>query len=153
MLVVIGEGYDDEEERHIAGFASILVDRPLSHTHPAGTPITIYDPKQLALTSANNNNNNNHNNNNNNPSASPTITPAHTSVALDGGTPAGLTPSGGTPLGVTPSESQDDHDHDIDDDDQSPPPYTPTCTPTRTGGSAAVDPESRSVRTHPCDIS
>ena len=53
MLVVIGEGLDDEEERHISGFASILVDHPLSHTHPVGTPINIYDPNQLSLTSAN----------------------------------------------------------------------------------------------------
>ena len=53
MLVVIGEGLDDEEERHISGFASILVDQPLSHTHPVGTTITIYDPNHLSLTSAN----------------------------------------------------------------------------------------------------
>ena len=53
MLVVIGEGLDDEEERLISGFASILIDQPLSHAHPVGTPITIYDPNQLALTSAN----------------------------------------------------------------------------------------------------
>ena len=43
MLVVIGEDLDDEEERHIAGIGSIVVDHPLSHTHPVGTPLTIYD--------------------------------------------------------------------------------------------------------------
>ena len=43
MLVVIGEGLDNEEMRLIVGFASILVDHPLSHTHPVGTPLTIYD--------------------------------------------------------------------------------------------------------------
>ena len=43
MLVVIGEGLDDEEERHISGFASIIVNHPLSHTHPVGTIVNIYD--------------------------------------------------------------------------------------------------------------
>ena len=43
MLVVIGEGLDNEEERLISGFASILVDRPLSHTHLVGTLLIIYD--------------------------------------------------------------------------------------------------------------
>ena len=43
MLVVIGEGLDAEEERYIAGFASILVNQTLSHFHPIGTLITIYD--------------------------------------------------------------------------------------------------------------
>ena len=126
MVVVIGEGLDNEEQRLISGFASILIDQPLTHAHPIGTPITIYDPKHLSSTSANNNNNNN----NNNPSSSSTVTPVHTSVALEGDTPVGLTPTGGTPLGVTPSESQDDHD---DDDDESPPPYTPSCTPNKQG--------------------
>ena len=51
MLVVIGDGNDNEEERHIVGFASILVDHPLSHAHPVGTIVTIYDPNQLALAS------------------------------------------------------------------------------------------------------
>ena len=43
MLVVIGEGLDNEEQRLIVGFASILVDQPLSHAHPIGTSITIYN--------------------------------------------------------------------------------------------------------------
>ena len=69
ILVVIGEGLAHEEKRLIVGFASILVDRPLSHTHPAGTSITIYDPHQLAVgfhsavtttTSTTNTNTNNH---------------------------------------------------------------------------------------------
>ena len=51
MLVVIGDGNDNEEERHIVGFASILVDHPLSHAHPVGTIVTIYDPNQLVHTS------------------------------------------------------------------------------------------------------
>ena len=51
MLVVIGEGHDHEEERHISGFASILIDHPLSHTHSVGTIVNIYDPDQLVLTS------------------------------------------------------------------------------------------------------
>ena len=49
MVVVIGDGYDNEEERQISGFASILIDHPLSHAHPVGTIVTIYDPNQLAL--------------------------------------------------------------------------------------------------------
>jgi hypothetical protein len=43
MLVVIGEGEDNEEERLISGFASILIDRPLSYTHFVGTLLVIYD--------------------------------------------------------------------------------------------------------------
>ena len=68
MLVVLGEGLGHEEKRLIVGFASILVDRPLSYTHPAGTSITIYDPHQLAVgfhsavtnTTTTNTNTNNH---------------------------------------------------------------------------------------------
>ena len=49
MSVVIGEGLAYEEKRVIVGFASILVDYPLSHTHPIGTPLTIYDPNHLSV--------------------------------------------------------------------------------------------------------
>ena len=49
MLIVIGEGLEHEEVRYITGFASILIDIPLSHTHPIGTIITIYDPNQFPL--------------------------------------------------------------------------------------------------------
>ena len=51
MLVVIGEGLNNDDERCIAGLASILVDQPLSRSYPIGTPVTIYDPNHLALTS------------------------------------------------------------------------------------------------------
>ena len=50
MLVVIGQGFNNEDERCIAGFASILVDQPLSRSYPTGTLITIYDPNHVALT-------------------------------------------------------------------------------------------------------
>ena len=50
MLVVIGEGISNDDERCISGLGSILVDRPLSRAYPIGTLITIYDPAHAALT-------------------------------------------------------------------------------------------------------
>ena len=49
MLVVIEEGVRNEESRLIVGFASILIDRPLSHTHSIGTSIAIYYNNHFAV--------------------------------------------------------------------------------------------------------
>ena len=48
MLVVVGEGQENEEERLISEFASIIVHQPLLYPHRVGTVLTIYDPNHLS---------------------------------------------------------------------------------------------------------